>query len=440
MEKTIATGERSVHLWDVDTATLKNTLAGHFGHVFDISFFPDGKTIATGGRSVSGNGEVDLWDVDTATLKYTLARYFGHVFSISLSPDGKTIAIGSRSVSAGGEVHLWDVDTATLKYTLAEHQGPFPIVLFSPDGKTIATGGRSVSGNGEVDLWDVDTATLKNTLVGHQGPVSALSFSPDGKTIATGERSVHLWDVDTATLKNTLAEHLGPINSVSFSPDGKMVASGGSDGTIFLWDLSPTADASLSFSPSPVQSPAIGQITEPQRFLAPQGAAATHIQTSSKSGHLSLGGITLGLNSRLGTDVPFIGALGYYRPYSAGYNLGLLGTFEYGDGSWSGSLLGSDKTAIDVELFFASVMIGLDIQTESGVLILGGGAAFAEIDLGLTVDVGGYSLSERDQLNGFSPTALIAYIFHTSETALAFYARYQGESIMFGGMFGGISF
>jgi WD40 repeat protein len=231
-----------VWLHDAQSGKALSLIAIDMDAINNVSFSPDGKTIATGSGRVIGDRRVHLWDVDTATLKNTLLGHRGPIFSVAFSPDGKTI------VSAGVGVHLWDVDTGTFKKTLGGDYRAVFSVAFSPDGKTIATGGSG----GRVYLRDVDTATLKHTLlghrgqvskVGHQGSVSSVSFSPDGKTIATGSSSisgdgrVYLWDVDTATLKKTLVGHQGSVSSVSFSPDGKTIATGGSGGRVYLRDV-----------------------------------------------------------------------------------------------------------------------------------------------------------------------------------------------------------
>ena len=108
-----------------------------------MSFSPDGQTLASGGR----DDTIHLWDVDTGTLKHTLTGHSDDVYNVAFSPDGETLASGSEDDT----IRLWDVGTGTLKHTFTGHQddvgGVFPptnvfSVSFSPDGETLASGGR----------------------------------------------------------------------------------------------------------------------------------------------------------------------------------------------------------------------------------------------------------------------------------------------------------
>ena len=214
---TLATGsdDATIYLWDVDTSTLKNTLAGHTTWVKHVSFSPDGRTIASGG----GDNTIRLWDADTGTLKNTLIGHTHPVESVAFSPDGRTIASGGRD----NTIRLWDVATGTLKNTLIGHTDEVLSVAFSPDGNTLAS--RS-SEEGTVLLWDVHTSNIKNTL--HTDSVLSVAFSPDGNTLATGsfDENIRFWDVATGTLKNTITEHTNSVvSSVAFSPDGNTLTS-----------------------------------------------------------------------------------------------------------------------------------------------------------------------------------------------------------------------
>ena len=223
---TLASGsdDGTVKLWDVATGTNIATLEGHTSSVYSVSFSPDGKTLASG----SWDDTIKLWDVATheniATLQRPLENWS---LPMSFSPDGTTLASGT----AGGTVKLWDVATHE---NIATLQGPledwFIPVSFSPDSTTLASG----AGDGTVKLWDVATHENIATLERHRGEVYSVSFSPDGTTLASASGDVKLWDVAT---KENIATLQGYGDSVSFSPDGTTLACTSEDGIIKLWDV-----------------------------------------------------------------------------------------------------------------------------------------------------------------------------------------------------------
>ena len=251
--RTLASGssDETVRLWDVVTGEHQQTLTGHTQAVLGVSFSPDGGTLASG----SYDGTVRLWDGVTGEHKHTLTGHTGWVLGVSFSPDGGTLASGSRD----NTVRLWDGVTGKHQQTLTGHTERVWSVSFSPDGGTLASG----SYDGTVRLWDGVTGEHKHTLTGHTSWVLGVSFSPDGGTLASGsfDNTVRLWDVVTGEHQQTLTGHTGLVSSVLFSPDGRTLASGSGDNTIRLWELtpSPTADATVSITPSPVSSPAIGE-------------------------------------------------------------------------------------------------------------------------------------------------------------------------------------
>ena len=114
-----------------------------------------------------------------------------------------------------------------------------------------------------IRLWDARTGNHIRTLSGHTHWVLSVSFSPDGNTIASGslDSTLRLWDARTGNYIRTLSGHKDTVYSISFNPDGNTIASGSSDGTVLLWELvsSSTSNATVSLSPTSIQSPAIGQ-------------------------------------------------------------------------------------------------------------------------------------------------------------------------------------
>ena len=248
--RTLATGNwwGQVDLWDISTGKHRQTLIDHGVAYVSLSFNPDEQILASGGRGV-----IHLWDVSTGELNKTLDGHH-HEVSVSFSPDGRTLATGSQS-----EIYLWDVSTDTRR-EIPINGGISGIrsMSFSPDGRILASGREN-----EIQLWDVSTATLRRTLKNESttyGPAN-VSFSPDGQTLVSGNvNEIRLWDVSTGTLRKTLTDQRVVITSVSFSPDGQTLVSGGSEG-VHLWDVSTgtlrktltghnRAISSVSFSPN----------------------------------------------------------------------------------------------------------------------------------------------------------------------------------------------
>ena len=238
-----------VHLWDVSTGTLRNTLKGHTATVMSVSFSPDGSTIASGSvyvppipptvplilnpnlKQLEGKGELLLWDVATGQQKNNFTKHIGNVYSLSFYFDGSSLAVGIDN-----KVYLLDAVTGKVS-KIFPHVGNVYSVRFSPDGNTLATGSDD-----KVRLWDVTTGTIRttfDTIFGEHTPnIKSVRFSPDGKALAASiNNTVHLWDVATRDISAVLKGHARYVHSISFSPDGSTLASGSADGTVLLWEV-----------------------------------------------------------------------------------------------------------------------------------------------------------------------------------------------------------
>jgi WD40 repeat protein len=238
-----ASGDRSVKLHNLDSTSKKfmegKVLEGQTGdtahpEVLGMSFSSDGKIIATANYSRAVQiGAVQLFNSSDGKLLKTLDKQQSPFWDVSFSPDGKTIAAASND----GMVKLWRSDGTFIK-TLPGHEGAVHSVAFSPDGKIIATANYSKEKkSGAVQLFNSSDGKLLKTLDKQQSRFWDVSFSPDGKTIAAAsdDGMVKLWRSDGTFIK-TLSGHEGAVHSVAFSPDSKTIASASADRTVILWN------------------------------------------------------------------------------------------------------------------------------------------------------------------------------------------------------------
>jgi len=165
------------------------------GATSDIAYSPNGEHLA-----VAGSLGVWIYDAQSGDEIDLLIAHRDGIRDISFSPDGRTLASGSWDRT----IRLWDVDTGSLKNTLWGRAQPVYSVAFSPDGKTLASGSDNT-----IFLWDVDMGSLKDTLTGHKYAVYSVAFSPDAQTLASGswDNTIRLWDVNTGTLKHTITRN-----------------------------------------------------------------------------------------------------------------------------------------------------------------------------------------------------------------------------------------
>ena len=249
-----AADDGTIRLWNATTGAHIRTLTGHGDAVRAVIFSPNGNTIA----SCSLDGTIILWDAVSGEQSKTLIGHTDAILSIAFNTAGTMLASGGT----GGDIFLWDVASGKHTHTLTGHTDYIRHVLFSPDDATLA----SASDDGTIRLWDPAFAEHKQTLTGHTDAIFSIAFSPDGSTLASGslDNTVRLWDTISNQLEQTLRGHASEVLTVAFSPNSDTLVSGSIDGTALLWRFTPSSKtyARVGFSPSPVESPAIGgQIT-----------------------------------------------------------------------------------------------------------------------------------------------------------------------------------
>jgi WD40 repeat protein len=202
--------------------------------VLTIAFSPDGKIIASGSNQ---ENFITLWDTEThQPIGQPLELQGDRVYDVTFSPNNKTLA------TLGSSLLLWDLATRNVV-------GEFSIdiasdeMAFSPDGSLLAAGGcYYVSGDcieGEIILWDAATYQVVDRLkTGHNAEIENIAFSSDGKVLASNDYySVILWDIESHKQLGIPFDTFG-MDLMAFSPDGKTLALARfDDNTITLWDV-----------------------------------------------------------------------------------------------------------------------------------------------------------------------------------------------------------
>ena len=232
MAEALAHGK--VGVVDLRAQRLIATLPARNGPVADaLAFFPDGRTLATGGS----NGNVTLWDVRRRSVLRTF-RFPARVWWVAVSPDGRLLAIQTKGRgSSTSHVEVRDLDSQTVLYRHALRNGKGGLA-FSPDGQALAALG-CCDPDSTIKVWAAHSGTeLFSPRV--DGHATSIAFSPDGGFLAAGteDGKVVLWDArDGARRGAPIQVATAAIDPISFSPGGRLLAASSADGTATLWDL-----------------------------------------------------------------------------------------------------------------------------------------------------------------------------------------------------------
>lgn len=207
--KLIATGdsEGSVRVWDL--ASSKEVKSARVrGGVFNLTFFPDGKTLAVAGGdlSIENSGGVWLFDLGEKKLPRVLQGFRYAAMLVAVSPDGKTLVTeaGDDEAVAWAGINIWLWDVAKQKVRTKWKAGGGDLA-FSNDGRYIIVDTSKgsfpdfkIRNPGSVGFFDVGTGKEVFRLTA-PGDIRGLALSPDGKLLAVSDagppRKAEVWDI-----------------------------------------------------------------------------------------------------------------------------------------------------------------------------------------------------------------------------------------------------
>jgi WD40 repeat protein len=225
-----ATGDGQIHIWEVASAFLKQTLNAHAGAVWGLTFTPDGRALISAGADKT----LRIWGLPGAgaVLQHALPSGEHGIMALAAHPGAPVLA----SAGYNGKIQVWDLSSGDSTYIADGSTAVIHALQFSPSGELLASAGAGKS----IQLWDANDGTLKRTLNWHSNTVFSLSFSKDGQWLASAGRDckIKLWDASGSWAPGrTLKAHNHTILSVAFHPSSLLLASGGGDDTIRLWGL-----------------------------------------------------------------------------------------------------------------------------------------------------------------------------------------------------------
>jgi WD40 repeat protein/serine/threonine protein kinase len=222
-----ASRDGTIRIWDPLRGKQERVIFSA-GPLDNVAFHPSGRLVTGTG----GDRYVRVWDLTTASLPRSLAGHHDVALGAVFSPDGRLLA----SSSYGGKIMIWNLASGRAIRSLEGHTVAVRNVAFSPDGKTLGSADTS----GEIRLWNLASGAHR-VLGRHPGRIYSVVFHPGGELLGVPhpDGTARLWRIADGSYTE-LRGHRADVNNMSFSPNGEVVATGSDDTTVRLWDVATT--------------------------------------------------------------------------------------------------------------------------------------------------------------------------------------------------------
>lgn len=195
--RTLASIEREVIFWDLETGEEKQRWPRGGWGTEDIALHPDGRLLV-----LAGHGFVQVWDLAADAPVTTLGRGGAAVTALAFSPDGRWLLTGTDQ----GVVQVWDFEAGLRADDGGPHQHSVTdLVTRGARALTCDTGGAMA-------LWDLEAPGLLRALDVEREANGRVIALAEGVALTAESAGFAVWDATTGELLRRVAS-VGPESS-----------------------------------------------------------------------------------------------------------------------------------------------------------------------------------------------------------------------------------
>jgi DNA-binding SARP family transcriptional activator/WD40 repeat protein len=191
----------AVEILNAESGLLRTTLTGQTGILQDVSFSPDGSTLA----ATSADGLAVVWDARSGRTLHRFDTGAGAATGVSFSPDEDTLYV-SKPLTR--EVQAWDLsgDRRFLSKVGFAQMAPYGsgMVALSPGATRVARGGwRPDPAEASLSLFDTRSKVEVHPALVSQSWSVAGAWSPDERQFVTGYDGGWVQSIDGVSGRET---------------------------------------------------------------------------------------------------------------------------------------------------------------------------------------------------------------------------------------------